>query len=96
MQKWEYCAVVGISSSSIATKLDTRYPGVINFTNQGGQITEIRQTFLDKNITGSKDATERKGVAKAISRLGEDGWELVGVGKTGECFHTLYFKRPKE
>ena len=46
-----------------------------------------------------EQATERGGPAKAIARLGEEGWEMVGQGpleiRQGG-FNALYFKRPKQ
>lgn len=31
-----------------------------------------------------------------ISKLGEEGWEMVGCGNVGDKQHLIYFKRPKE
>lgn len=30
-----------------------------------------------------------------LTKLGENGWELVSTAGTGDGFTTLYFKRPK-
>ena len=49
---------------------------------------------------GSKSGLIKEGVVrditKRISRLGEDGWEMVGCGNVSEVRHALYFKRPIE
>jgi len=38
-------------------------------------------------------------ITKAIARLGEEGWEMVGQGpldvRAGTALNALYFKRPK-
>jgi hypothetical protein len=31
-----------------------------------------------------------------LQRLGNEGWELVGIDHEGEYARTAYFKRPKE
>jgi hypothetical protein len=80
MQKWEYCAVVGVRRFN--HKLDPSFPGVWHFTELGIQATQIKGPEADE-------------VAKTIAQLGEQGWEMVGAGSTGEgSFHILYFKRP--
>ena len=96
MQKWEYCAIVGIGASGNGTTLTTRYPGVFNFTDKGSHITEIRDIFKDKKHPEIEEETERRQVAKAIAKLGDEGWEMVGTGNTSEGSHMIYFKRPKE
>jgi hypothetical protein len=79
MQKWEYCAIAGISRSQ--ENLGTIQPAVWNFTINGIQVTPILE---DKS----------NAVAKCIAELGEKGWEMVGAGSTGEGYsHNLYFKR---
>jgi len=50
--------------------------------------------------TVQENATERNGMAKAIAKLGTQGWELVGTGKldvrAGEPIEAMYFKRMKQ
>jgi len=78
MQKWEYCAIVNISTNN--EKLSTYYPGIWHFTDLGIQVSRIHSPEADE-------------VAKTIAQLGEQGWEMVGAGNTSNSFHTLYFKR---
>lgn len=78
MQKWEYCAVVGIGS--ITGSLVPSHPYTWHFTKIGVRSTKIAKPEVD-------------GVAKAIAELGEQGWELVGA-VSAEDRHILYFKRP--
>ena len=79
MQKWEYCAIVGISRNN--EKLFPYYPGIWHFTDLGIQASRIHSPEADE-------------VAKTIAQLGEQGWEMVGAGNVSDNYHTLYFKRP--
>jgi hypothetical protein len=63
MQKWEYCAVVGIHQDY--HKLKPYFPGIWHFTENGIQATQIKGTQADE-------------IAKTIAQLGEQGWEMAG------------------
>jgi hypothetical protein len=81
MQKWEYCAIVGIRRADDG--LNPYRPGIWHFTELGIQSTRIEKPEADE-------------VAKTIAQLGEQGWEMVGAGSTVEgSQHVLYFKRPR-
>lgn len=58
----------------------------LNFTKKDGlEIVELKEKTKNYNqILGN-----------TISELGENGWEMVGCGNTGEHTHKIYFKRPK-
>ena len=83
-RKWEYCSLTRAA-----------YPGsargglywISYFRDGGVQVVEVEE-----------QATERGGPAKAISKLGEEGWEMVGQGpleiRQGGL-NAIYFKRPK-
>lgn len=79
MPAWEYCAVVGMYRNE--RKLEPAYPAVWYFTPHRIHIVEIK----------GREAEE---VARIIAQLGQEGWEMVGAGNTGERSHALYFKRP--
>lgn len=89
MQKWEYCAITGISA--LSSKLSTSYPSLLQFSDQGTYVTKIRDEVIENVYFDEETLT-----AKRIAKLGEEGWELVGTGNTSEGIHMLYFKRPKE
>ncbi|MGH9943957.1 MAG: hypothetical protein ACRD9R_16555 [Pyrinomonadaceae bacterium] len=81
--QWEYCSLTRAT-----------YPGrgglywVAYFRDNGAQVVEVEE-----------QATERSGPAKAIAKLGEDGWEMVGHGPLEIRQGTLpaiYFKRLKQ
>jgi hypothetical protein len=58
------------------------------FRDSGVQVAEVEDPALEKN-----------GPAKAIAKLGVEGWEMVGQGpleiRQG-TLSALYFKRPKQ
>jgi hypothetical protein len=86
-QQWEYCA---LSRTAYAGGHNTPGNYWISYFNDSGV----------KVDTVQENATERSGMAKAIAKLGTQGWELVGAAKldvrTGEPIDALYFKRPKQ
>ena len=47
-----------------------------------------------------ESASEKNGMTRAIARLGEEGWEMVGQGsldvRSGTAVNALYFKRPRQ
>ena len=81
--RWEYCS---ITRAAVGPSRGGLY--WISYFREGGvQVIEVEE-----------QATERGGPAKAIAKLGEEGWEMVGQGpleiRQGG-FNALYFKRPK-
>lgn len=100
VQRWEYCAIAGITTekksfaSTWTTSADIWY-----FSGEGGPSAHVEVEGHDN----------RRGVlAKAITGLGQEGWEMVGLGpgnsdsfgglsegtgSLGSPF-ILYFKRP--
>lgn len=84
MQKWEYCALGPINGSAI-----TRYPFLLLYTEGGLKVTRLWKKGTQEGSAGF--------IASVIARLGNTGWELVGVGgDSRNPGHYLYFKRPKE
>ncbi len=81
VEKWEYCVLYGIGPTDKG-KLCTYDPNLYRFTSKG---YELVTDF--KNRTQS--ITEEISVARVIALLGDEGWELVGIG------NGLWFKRPK-
>ena len=83
-QKWEYCALT--RAAYVGSNRNGRY-WISYFSDKGVQVVELEETALERN-----------GPAKAIARLADEGWEMVGEGpldiRQGEL-RALYFKRPK-
>jgi hypothetical protein len=93
MDKWEYCAVVGIRAQAAGHSIDPHLPAVWYFTTKGLQISEIHGREADE-------------IAKTVAQLGEDGWEMVAATEfdLGASHGTIppllpvsgfIFKRPK-
>jgi hypothetical protein len=83
--QWEYCAITGAAVSPALP----RGSYTLTYFKSGGVIP----------IPIEEAATERGALAKAIAKLGEDGWELVGEGpfefKQTTHGEALFFKRLK-
>ncbi len=93
MQKWQYCALVGIAK--YVRDISPYQPAVWYFTDQGIRIQDIK-------------GDEGNDVARFIAWLGNEGWEMVGgvdfferapakalaIGATDTG--ALLFKRPIE
>ncbi len=81
--RWEYCS---LSKALVGQSRGGLY-WITYFRNGGAQVVEAEEL-----------ATERYGPAKAIAKLGEDGWEMVGEGplemRAGGV-NAIYFKRLK-
>jgi hypothetical protein len=83
MQTWEYCALRGAPHQGPARGPAGGNPAIWNFTPNGIQVSEIQ------------GGNEQNETAKAIARLGAEGWEIVGVVMLPSNAPLLYFKRPK-
>jgi hypothetical protein len=87
MPQWEYCSVRGIYNASNDWR--TMYPRLYRFTDAGAQLTDDFKTL-------EQGMSEAQAVAQAIARLGQDGWEMVGIAGDGNgSAHCLYFKRAR-
>ena len=86
LPKWEYCAITNI----ISTRKDqwSKFTGIayIHYFRGGGEQVE--------------GANEDEALAKAMTKLGEEGWELVAIREvvglsegTGSSSAKYFFKR---
>jgi hypothetical protein len=78
-EKWEYCILEGMVGPGFAKFAG---PRLIFITPQGEKI----ETF-------GKDVPSLSKARLRIAQLGEEGWEMVGMGNIGEVAHAIYFKR---
>jgi hypothetical protein len=83
MQRWEYCAVVGVGRVNISRKPRPLFPAIWYFDVDGVQVVELK----------GQEAHE---TARAIALLGEQGWEMVAGGNLGDATHAIYFKRLRQ
>jgi hypothetical protein len=85
--RWEYCAVsrAGYTGSGRGGLYWVNY-----FKEAGVEIVEIEEKVSEQ---------QGASIARAIAKLGEEGWEMVGQAelplKTGR-FEAIYFKRQKQ
>jgi hypothetical protein len=86
-RQWEYCAVTGFGWRQTGISTHVAFALVRFFPN----------TFEEVEGAGEPDA-----LANAFARLGEDGWELTGIGNgvslgngNGSSSSAYFFKRPK-
>src|ERR1700738_2087511 len=82
-QQWEYCALSRSAFIGSQNRAGTYW---ISYFNDGGVKVETFQ----------ETAPEPNGMAKAIAKLGTQGWEWVGAGKldvrAGDPIEAMYFK----
>ena len=87
-ERWEYCVVTR-----------AQFPG----SARGGQywIGYFRGNNMRTELVEA--GVSEIGLAKAVSKLGEEGWEMVGEGpldagpaSSRNTPQALYFKRPRE
>jgi hypothetical protein len=87
--KWEYCEIERYSGyrESFGVKV---YSTIIRYYIPSGW--RIETVELDHKDGGSNDKVE----AKAIAKLGEEGWEMVHDRTSEGTTTKIYFKRPKQ
>ena len=85
-QQWEYCALTK------AAYVNASREGywIVYFRDTGPQVVDVQSSATDGNGAS---------MAKAIARLGAEGWEMVGQGpleiRQG-AVNALYFKRQRQ
>jgi hypothetical protein len=95
-EKWEYCAITDIEDTGDQVFGRTGAAAVITYHELNGrrqERVEFRPTQVSQGRHYREDAR-----AKATAKLGEEGWEMVGIQVTGEngLTVTYVFKRPKQ
>ena len=114
-QRWEYCAVtIPYPSSRFDSEVHVAAASITYFTPSGHRREDVRSEISDAEI--KKDLVDKNNInyvrsmanqraaddalAKAIAKLGDDGWEMVGESpiRYGSERNEigLYFKRPKQ
>ena len=83
--RWEYCAVT--KSAYLQSNRAGLY-WITYFRNSGFDVVDVED-----------NATSNAAYSKAIARLGDEGWEMVGAGTleaNARKLDALFFKRPKQ
>ena len=89
MQKWEYCLLGQVSMPDNGNpSMRVINPAAYRITCKG---FEPMVDFKNR----PKGISNEVAVGQFIAQLGEEGWEMIGAGKTGDYGHCLYFKRAK-
>lgn len=77
-ERWEYCRFEDVLGHGfVPAKL-------IFFTAEGEKV---------EPFTAVEENSQRKAVAMRLAQLGDEGWEMVGTGISGQGSHAIYFKR---
>jgi hypothetical protein len=80
LEKWEYCRFEDLLGGGfIAARL-------IFFTAEGEKV---------ESLPAVEESSQRNEVAIRIAQLGDEGWEMIGTGITGQGSHAVYFKRKR-
>jgi hypothetical protein len=80
MQKWEYCAIVGITITSGGRLVAGQERFIHHFNEVNVRVVKV-------------NADDQNALAQAIAGLGAEGWEMVGCGNGIGDGHVIYFKR---
>jgi hypothetical protein len=94
VQKLEYCSIIRTDREK--DNFNERGVAVIRYFQTGGAKEETVEFVPD---IGKKNFYLRdEALAKAIAKLGDEGWEMVSKDPDPESGtrHTFYFKRPKQ
>ncbi len=92
-KKWEYCSVYPYNGISSRTGKSYNW-AIVSYARGDGYSSETIETVV-VNDEPNLNFAQNQAFAKAIAKLGEDGWEMIGKGDFREQ-NVLYFKRPKK
>jgi hypothetical protein len=85
VQRWEYCAIT--EAYWLGSDLDARAVVVIRYFQVGG----VKDETVEFVPEFGKKVELKDAFAKAMAKLGNEGWEMVSKETDGR-----YFKRPKQ
>jgi ABC-type phosphate transport system substrate-binding protein len=99
-QKWEYCAIVEVDSYVENNKDAIGFTSICYIREMG-----LRCEKIESKIAGGTEKLNKAlddALAKAIAKLGNEGWEMVGEAVPfkssilrSKAARTLYFRRPQ-
>ena len=112
-QKWEYCAITSYSGTFTAplSQPDAKASAVasICYFESGGcrreelkfelDLAEFKKSLKIERMSAAVDKATEIALARAIVKLGDDGWEMVGESvfkfAAERNDQAIYFKRRK-
>lgn len=99
VRNWDYCVIYRTSNGQTKDKKITGI-AIISYLDETGERDEYVEVEMPEN---SKDymLAVRKALGKAFTKLGNDGWELVGRFPYAPVYSNepelgFIFKRPKK
>lgn len=99
IQKWEYCALADLDAYGSSDKA-VGVAIIYYFRGSGYQAEKVEAT-AERGVDATRIAVDTAR-AKAIARLGDDGWEMLCEGmpfatraRPAERDRSLYFRRAK-
>ena len=97
-QKWEYCAV---RNKTIFLDSSGKWRGgaLIHYFQTEGTREEVIEARPELGLKSlATTAVSEDARAKALTKLGNEGWEMVGIEVTGEKRDAITYllKRPKQ
>ena len=97
VQKWEYCAITGAGGAG--SGFNYRGIATIRYLRADGWKEETVEFVPDFERRNDYRIHEKGALARAIAKLGDEGWEMVlkepDIDKTTHI-DIFYFKRPKQ
>ena len=98
-QKWEYCAIADVDIYGSSDK-SVGFALIYYFKSTGYQVEKV-EVAAERSVEGARIAVDMAR-AKAIAKLGEDGWEMLCEGmpfatraRPAERDKALYFRRAR-
>lgn len=95
-QKWEHCSVLSINLISTNAGKNTG-AAMIYYVRDGSYQSEKIEAVSGSNGLDNINKVKTNALAKAISKLQDEGWEMVGEGSLLPYGSTdqkmIYFKR---
>ncbi len=94
---WEYC-VAQVTEVYATGDKKTIGTGSICYLKSSGAKCERFQTTVEGTLRTSAATARADSVAKIISKLGDEGWQMLGEGPwivVNSEDKPLYFRRPK-
>jgi len=97
VKRWEHCTLA-LTNGFVKNGPKVTGSATINYVQDAGLWMEKIEATVDESISKSENVEDTV-LAKAIGKLGGDGWELVGEGTLlrtrPDEQKVLYFKRPR-
>jgi len=96
VQRWEHCSVLPVNSVFINSG-NSRGLAMIYYVRDGGYHSEKIEATSANDKSDNINKVKTNAIAKAVSKLQNEGWEMIGEGSLIPFNSTeqkvIYFKR---